>query len=377
MTSPVSVSGARDRARRLYDRDARDWAATGRADVVLDMPLHPPTERAALADLDSARLWVDDWRQCERSSTFTVSWSTRVWSRVGSQAVPDRLRIEGPGAIAMFAGRDADWTRLSGRLGVLRDLVGSASTSTLRSHARDIDSLDDADFARLTDVVTWLRLHPVSGRRVRELPIRGIHTKWIERRRSLLEALHRAGTGESGLGLHEPEPLVRVRVLDPALAVGGLTDISAPVSDLAGLGLRPERVFVFENLATVLAMPPVDGAVVLHGGGHRVEPLAHLPWARTVTYWGDLDSHGFAILHRLRAHGVTATSLLMDTDTLLTHRDMWGSDPEPNVSVLPLLTSDESATLRILSSAGNVRLEQERIPWDYAIDALTAGPSSS
>lgn len=168
-----------------------------------------------------------------------------------------------------------------------------------------------------------------------------------------------------------------MRVLDPTLAVGGLTDVSAPVSDLAKLDLRPERIFVFENLATVLAMPPVAGAVVLHGGGHRVEPVAHLPWARTVTYWGDLDSHGFAILHRLRAHGVTATSILMDTDTLLAHQDMWGSDAEPNVSVLSLLTPDESSTLRILSSAGNVRLEQERIPWDYAIEALTNGPSRS
>lgn len=372
MTTPVTVSEARDRARRLFDRDAREWAASGRDDVVLDLPLHPPTERAALGDLPAARDWVDQWQRCELSEAVVVAWRTRTWARVGSQAVPERLRVEGPAAIASFAGRDAVWTRLSARLHALRDLVGAGSVATIRSHARDIDALSDADFARLSDVVKWLGAHPVSGRRVRELPIRGIDTKWIDRRRSLLEALHRAGTGSSGLGLHEPDPLVRMRCLDPALAVGGLSDVSAPVGELSMLDMQPERVFVFENLATVLAMPHTDGAVVLHGGGHRVEPIARLPWARTVTYWGDLDSHGFAILHRLRAHGVRATSVLMDTDTLLEHRDMWGSDPDPNVSVLSGLTTDENATLRLLSSAGNVRLEQERIPWDYALAALQA-----
>ncbi len=354
----------------MFEREAREWAAAGRDDIVLDVPLHPPTERVALADLDAARRWVDDWRRCERSEAITLSWHTRTWSRVGSQAVPERLRLEGPAAIASFAGQDASWTRLSRRLRALRDLIGEEAVAPLRMHARTIDELDDDDFARLCDVVSWLRAHPVSGRRVRELPIRGIHTKWIEKRHALLEALHRAGTGSSGLGLHEPDPLVRMRALDPALAVGGLTDVSAPVRDLAALDLRPERVFVFENLATVLAMPPVDGAIVVHGGGHRVGMLARVPWAQKVTYWGDLDSHGFAILHRLRASGVAATSVLMDAATAAAHRDLWGLDPEPNVAVLSLLTEEEKATLGFLSSAGNVRLEQERIPWDYALRAL-------
>ena len=40
--------------------------------------------------------------------------------------------------------------------------------------------------------------------------------------------------------------------------------------------VRPlcERVFVFENLATLLAMPDVPRAVAVHGGGHRVDLVA-------------------------------------------------------------------------------------------------------
>jgi len=40
---------------------------------------------------------------------------------------------------------------------------------------------------------------------------------------------------------------------------------------------------------------------------------------------------------------------------------------------LPLLTDAEQATLRLLGSEGNVRLEQERIPWDYALARLGIG----
>lgn len=62
-----------------------------------------------------------------------------------------------------------------------------------------------------------------------------------------------------------------------------------------------------------------------------------------------------------------ATSALMDTDTLFDHRDRWGLDPDPNVGVFELLTPVERATLQSLSAEGNIRLEQERIPWSYAL----------
>ncbi len=374
MTTPVTVDMLRDRARRMVERDGRVWAATGDGSALLELPLHPPTEREALADLVAAREWVESWRHASVSADVRITWTRREWARVGAQELPERVVVRGPESLARIAGLDAEWELLRGRLGILRALDrGDALTLALRTHARAIAALTEPDFDRLVHVLEWLRAHPASGRRVRELPIRGIDTKWIEARRGLVEALHGALTGAAGLGLHQPDPLVRVRFLDRALAPGGLADISAPVGDLAGLSLRPDRIFVFENLATVLAMPAVPGAIVIDGGGRRVELVARLPWAQEVTYWGDLDSHGFAILHQLRSHGVAATCALMDTETLRAHRDLWGSDESPDIGVLPSLTAQEQATLRLLGSEGNVRLEQERIPWDYALAALGVG----
>ena len=54
-----------------------------------------------------------------------------------------------------------------------------------------------------------------------------------------------------------------------------------------------------------------------------------MPWltGADVTYWGDLDTHGFAILNRLRV--AAANPLPADRETLLTHRDRWADEAVP------------------------------------------------
>jgi hypothetical protein len=91
-------------------------------------------------------------------------------------------------------------------------------------------------------------------------------------------------------------------------------------------------------------------------------------------YWGDLDTHGFAILHRARSYLPNLQSILMDEDTLLRHRSLWVEEKEqhPNAE-LTLLTKAEQAVYLGLKQqrwGQNVRLEQERIAWDYAWKAL-------
>jgi hypothetical protein len=43
-------------------------------------------------------------------------------------------------------------------------------------------------------------------------------------------------------------------------------------------------------------------------------------------YWGGIDTHGFAILDRLRASIPGAALLLMDENTLQAHRHVWGQE---------------------------------------------------
>src|SRR5699024_2983888 len=91
-------------------------------------------------------------------------------------------------------------------------------------------------------------------------------------------------------------------------------DITAPLEQLASLKITPQRILIVENLISLLTLPPMRDTVAVFGKGTAVSSLTHLPWIHTaqVYYWGDLDTHGFRILHSLRATGVQTSSLLMD-----------------------------------------------------------------
>lgn len=381
----VTVAEAREAARRLVDRDGRRWAASGDYGAVLEIALHPPTEAEALRDTAAAVAWVTSWRGADPLTE--VEWQQRRWANLGTQRVPVRCTVRGADAIARVAGRSSGWAVLRDRAELLRercpdDSEGRAALSVvIRREARVLAALDAADFDRLIGVLDWLSAHPDSGWYIRQLPIRGVDTKWVGRHRSLAESLHRAITGCAGLGIAEAPSLVRIRFLDQRLLPVGIgeqiADFSAPVSELARLDVRPRVVLVFENLESVIAMPELSGAIVVHGSGYAVDQLGRIPWIRDgrILYWGDLDSNGFAILNRIRSHGRDVTSVLMDEQTLMDHRDLWGAEPMPNRGAFPLLTEAEQEVVARLRADGDIRMEQERIAWEYALSALRAASS--
>lgn len=376
--APVTPHDLAMRAQAAYRRGYRAWAADPSEAPVVSLPLHPPTERAVLANSGSARAWVEQWRKAESTLPMTVEWGLRRWPSVGTQSVPERVALEGADALAEVAGLSGEWRLVCSRCGDLRAALvplvvdPGLLTPVLRRQAGAIAALPARDFEVLADVVAWLAANPVSGRRVRELPIRGIDTKWLQGHRSLVESLVLAVTGGSSLGLLPAPSVLRFRILDPSMAVGGLTDVSAPVGQIATLTLEPRSVLVTENLETLLALPPLARTVAFHGGGFGVVALTEVPWAcsRTLVYWGDLDSHGFSILHAARSAELSLTSVLMDEETLLGHRDLWVDEPQPNGGTFSTLTGGELATLQRLRAEGSPRLEQERIPWDYATSRL-------
>lgn len=367
----VTVEAARSRARAVYERSFASWATLLPVGPVLDLPLHPPTEAAALANGSSAIGWVTSWRD---AGVAEVAWAHRQWASLGAQSVPERLRFDSPSALAAFAGKSTHWRTVSTRCAALIERWDGRPevASVLRRHARAIGELPPADFARLTAVIEWLVAHPDSGLYIRQLPIRGVDTKWVGAHRSLVTGVVTAITGATGLGLEQPPGLVRVRFLDPGLRPGGLDDLASPVETLAALDLHPTVVYVFENLESVVAMPDVAGAVVVHGSGYAVDRLGRIPWIRDglIVYWGDLDSNGFAILNRLRSHCSDVQTVLMDEDVLIEHRDLWVPEPTPATGEFSYLLPEERAVVARLHVLGDVRLEQERLTWPMCIEQL-------
>jgi hypothetical protein len=137
--------------------------------------------------------------------------------------------------------------------------------------------------------------------------------------------------------------------------------------------------YVIENEITYLAFPLLDGAIVIFGGGYAVDVLESLRWLTDLdlVYWGDIDTHGFVILNRLRRRFRHARSLLMDRATLLAHRGQWVTEPRPAAVSLDLLEPEEAELYQDLLDGTlglSIRLEQERISFAAIDQALARDP---
>lgn len=175
-----------------------------------------------------------------------------------------------------------------------------------------------------------------------------------------------------------------MRLLDPALYVEGLHDLELPVEQLAALHLPLRRAFMTENETNFLTFPMHPGSAILFGQGYALDRLAEIHWLhdRPLHYWGDIDTHGFAILARLRAHLPHTQSLLMDRETLLQHRSLWGCEQADKRCLrdLPHLHEAEHTLYDDLrhdrleadgEPARCVRLEQEHIRFAWLLDKLS------
>lgn len=383
----ISVTQARDGVAARLRRNLAAWATAAEDTATTTVALKPPSEKEMLADERSAEAWAREWASLPEAPGLTVDREPRVWRSIGRQVVPIRLTLASARATADFVGGTVarDFARL---VRLTDDAVASlvkqprhenAVREAVRLRARTLLGLDDADLRRLFDVVAWLASNDVGGLRPRQLPVRGVDSKWFESRRGLVTDLHAAVTDGSDLGIVDADALLRVRVLDPTLTRGPITDLAASVEQLEALDVKPRHVLLVENRETLLALPAWDGVVAIHSPGYAVallDPLAWV-WRSEIVYWGDLDSHGFAILHRLRSHYPEVTTTLMDTHTLDAHMDLTVPEPRPSRIEMPTLTVDEARALARLRD-GDLRLEQERIPWEYAMSELTRllGPPS-
>lgn len=381
----ITVAQARDQAQSRLRTNLGRWleTAVGHEDSpvpLLSITLRPPTEKQMLADQRAAQSWASSWAKVSVGSGLDVQWETRLWRSIGRQLIPVRAHFANAHAVAAFGGGEpaVTWQLLFDRTTtILTRLLGVNSDpicflGVIRKHSATLLNYSPEEFEQVLETTQWLIQNPVAGLRPRQVGIRGVDSKWFTSHRVVLSDLVQASTGSADLGIVNSDPLLRIRILDPCIFPAGPHDFAASPSQLAGLSLRPSSIFVFENLESVLTMPPLPGAVVLHGGGYAVDLLQQIPWLHDapVWYWGDLDSHGFAILNRLRSYLPNAHSVLMDTETLQSYVDLWVPEPKPTHGQFLKLTAMEAQTLMKLREFGNIRLEQERIPWDYALGVL-------
>ena len=164
---------------------------------------------------------------------------------------------------------------------------------------------------------------------------------------------------EQRYGFRSKPEKIRFRLLDtgltllPALLPAPLTradnDFSVTANDFQRLDQNAEfishikRIFITENEINFLSFPAQKNSLVIFGSGYGFDALAKAQWLSqlAVFYWGDIDSHGFAILDQLRKKFPHVQSLLMDEATLMKHREFWGYETKAENRELHRLTNSE------------------------------------
>jgi hypothetical protein len=221
----------------------------------------------------------------------------------------------------------------------------------------------------------------------------GVDTKFVQRHQGILAELldlqlpaHRIDPAHprsefvARYRLRGRPTYLRLRTLDPDLPLAGqYTELTVRAAELADHPPPHHTVYIVENEITYLALPAVPDAIAVLGGGYAVSTLAALHWLahRRLIYWGDIDTHGFAILERLRRHFPHADSLLMDRATLLAHESQWVVEPKSAIARLNGLRPEEADLYRDLvedSLGASVRLEQERISYAMIERAILGSP---
>ena len=255
--------------------------------------------------------------------------------------------------------------------------------------------------SRLLSVVDFFKQHPTPNRYLRELDIPGVDSKFVEQHKQVIgqlldlvlpaEAIDQEITGmarngfERRFGLKYDEPLIRFRLLDARLVenYGGMTDITLPLSQFVRLNPGCGQVFITENKINGLSFPDYQNSMVIFGLGYGISALKDIAWLKhkSIRYWGDIDTHGFAILSQLRSYYPQTESMLMDRQTLEQFKDLWVTEDESKrcLAQLPNLQPAEHSLLAQLKDNAlghNVRLEQERVPFDWVRGLRTEEPSS-
>lgn len=353
----------------------------------LRLAIKGPSSAELAERFDAVRAWI---AEIAATPHVRIEWREINHRILGLQRLPQAAWVDSLDDALTLSGKRREAAQFARLLEVTRARQPKLVAWLAQRPLQALEFADD--WARLLAVVDWLQANPRPGIYLRQTEIAGIDTKFIEARRGILaqwldlvlppEAIESGRTGVAQFaaryGFREKPPRIRFRVLDENLMVLpgiGRPDISLDADSFARLALPCRHVFITENETNFLAFPDVPQSIVLFGAGYGWETLEQARWLADcpLHYWGDIDTHGFAILDQLRCRFPHVGSFLMNRATLLAHEAFWGNEADQVVRDLPRLTAQERELfddLRDNRIRHGLRLEQERVGFSWVRTAL-------
>ncbi len=347
----------------------------------LSFPVRGPSADDVLRDPSSVQRWVGGFASV---APFVVEYRTLRSRTLGRNEIPARLRLETfddlVGALDVADSVLAFDAMMNAAQQREPALVAWVVEHPIRAvhHA--------ADWERLLGVIEWIEAN-AGPRFVRHIDIPGVDTKFVESNEKILRQLlplvlptERVALDERSFarrfGFLDKPLFTRMRFLDTSgVFPDAITELQLRTEELALVELPVSTVFVVENEVTYLAFPQVADAIVIFGGGFAVTTLEQVSWLtqRRIVYWGDIDTHGFVILDRLRQRFPHTESMLMDHETLCAHLAHASVETAPIASELVHLSAPEREVFDALVTGrhgSNVRLEQERVRFSLVRERL-------
>ncbi|GAB4483595.1 MAG: DUF3322 and DUF2220 domain-containing protein [Thermodesulfovibrionales bacterium] len=385
-TSPAELKA---QVQKLWDRGLLLASMAGGEPLFpRRLMLKGPDSRELSERFPEVRDWIAQLSAAARP--YRIEWRSVNHRVLGTNQIPAAIWIDRLSDALGLIGKRRAADQFAALVDLTRDKQPGLLPWMTRRPLRALELAED--WPRLVDIVGWLLRHPRPAIYLRQIDLPGVHTKFIEAHRKVLaelldlvlpeDSIDRTHTGIAGFcrryGFLDKPSRVRFRLLDSnvrLLPMKADQDIALTQEAFASLVLPVSKVFITENEINFLAFPDVSDAMVIFGAGYGFDNLAAAPWLheKEIYYWGDIDTHGFAILNQLRGFLPHTVSFLMDQQTLLAHKALWGVEMQPETGMLTRLTSEERALydqLRQNRWGDRVRLEQERIGFDFLRDAL-------
>jgi hypothetical protein len=352
----------------------------------IGLSLRGPTVSDVASDFGAAQDWARSWLDPARHG-FRIECTTVGGRVVGFNEVPRRAWVDSFEQACRIL-KVNDLVREFDKATSLAEAKVPRLAAWARANPMALLATRDS-WPDLLRTVQWIDQSAAASHYLREIDVPGIDTKFIEQHRGILTTLLEAQLDPERVDLSRPRSdfagrfgfrgkpeYVRMRALDGEL-IGGFTEYTVRVDELADRPPTQGTVFIVENETTYLALPTAMEAIAICSGGYAVSRLAGLPWLaeRRVIYWGDIDTHGFAMLSQLRSSLPLTDSILMDQATLLAHEGQWVREPKPTNARLPGLNEAEHGLYVDLIEGRfgeAVRLEQERISFGSVKEALNS-----
>ena len=382
---------------RMWARGDICRAAVSGGDIFpLTIRFKRPAAKVMLDDLAATQDWVKEMQAYTNKHQITLHWQ-RINHRVlGRQQLPAHIVLDTPQQAARLIGKSEALKQFTMLYRHSMKTLAVLESWLLQYPLKALALADD--WPRLLALCAWMQVHPNPRIYLRQVDVPQVDSKFIEHHRQVLAqlfdivlpvfAVNDDYAGVAGFarryGFLDKPAMIRIRPLDADITLlhsDSDQDVVMTGNALARLDQdvrsQIERVFIVENEITYLAFPAVSHAVLIFGKGYGFEALKQAQWLHdcAIYYWGDLDTHGFAILNQLRANFPQTTSFLMDKQTLLAHQHAWGTEPKQETKELNHLNAEEAAVydaLRNNTLGDQLRLEQERISFGHVKNILLA-----